>query len=618
MNHIHALNILSESGINRDELLDYMVNVAISQDKERGNKYYQQQQYRESISIYSRILLKLNAKYLYPLFPKYVPSETLKWIIPMILDICYGILLNNLAQCYIKLKMYHKALRDLNFIIDLLPKKQGIHNTVIPYFQKALYRRGKLYVMLGNTARAISDFGKNCVDKDIVSREMVAKLCLLRHPSPNTLALKNKYTKKFIKFFKKWKLIKPKTQSTSLPSKQGHSMIAHKGKLYCFGGSNVSYGRKGMFWAVNDKQNVTNNMFLEISFDGNYYECKRLQFPEQHLFEINAGFHCWSRWVTTFKWNNKMIVFGGNNPFQKLFFFEFDTTEWQVLHTETINFEPLGFIQNHCGVIINDKLYIYGGTAKESMFGLDTLFCLDLIDANWRKVVVNHGEIVPEQRYHATMWCDDKKGKSGTLYIAFGQYLIKNTIEDLPRYNIYSFDIYKNKWCLEEMYGNMPFSRAECGYTHSENNNGVILFGGYNSRLPTMTKPTIKINYKYTYFGDCFEYSRITQKWKLIQAIIAPPHRALPALTRINNKIVLYGGYHGSGKYGASKLYNDLWILDMNKCKDKEIRPKICKVCKKISHVIRLYLCSGCQNTRYCSKKCQKKHWNKHKLHCFV
>lgn len=41
---------------------------------------------------------------------------------------------------------------------------------------------------------------------------------------------------------------------------------------------------------------------------------------------------------------------------------------------------------------------------------------------------------------------------------------------------------------------------------------------------------------------------------------------------------------------------------------------KICKICKMIANDF--FWCAQCKNVWYCSKKCQNRDWNSHKLIC--
>eukprot|EP00483_Globobulimina_turgida_P010835 UN10856 len=153
----------------------------------------------------------------------------------------------------------------------------------------------------------------------------------------------------------------------------------------------------------------------------------------------------------------------------------------------------------------------------------------------------------------------------------------------LARQDCWRYDIGKNKWYIQPSYGNCPVYRAESGYT-STNNNGVVIFGGYNSTLISNFGST-GTGRRFIYFSDCFEFSSKTEQWKMIQSGIYPFHRARPGLVRLNNFIVLYGGYHG-GDQDQPKIFNDLWILDMNKLKTRNNKLKVCQpnICDKTSN----------------------------------
>lgn len=52
--------------------------------------------------------------------------------------------------------------------------------------------------------------------------------------------------------------------------------------------------------------------------------------------------------------------------------------------------------------------------------------------------------------------------------------------------------------------------------------------------------------------------------------------------------------------------------------KEKHKHFKRCKYCGKKKNGNKLYLCKKCYNVKYCSKHCQKRHWDEHKVDCVL
>ena len=68
--------------------------------------------------------------------------------------------------------------------------------------------------------------------------------------------------------------------------------------------------------------------------------------------------------------------------------------------------------------------------------------------------------------------------------------------------------------------------------------------------------------------------------------------------------------------------YMDVMDLCLNhfykKLKDIHRKIKKCKYCNNKKKEYKLFLCKGCLNAKYCSTKCQKRHWSQHKTECYL
>ena len=79
------------------------------------------------------------------------------------------------------------------------------------------------------------------------------------------------------------------------------------------------------------------------------------------------------------------------------------------------------------------------------------------------------------------------------------------------------------------------------------------------------------------------------------------PYRELPDIQIHLNKL--------------NKVYFKKWKSMMRKYSKLNEDDK-CEYCYNKNW--KLKYCKGCKNVRYCSRKCQKKHWIKHKTHCCI
>ena len=110
--------------------------------------------------------------------------------------------------------------------------------------------------------------------------------------------------------------------------------------------------------------------------------------------------------------------------------------------------------------------------------------------------------------------------------------------------------------------------------------------------------------------NDFFMFSNKSRIWRMIHTTNMPSKRRHSAMCQLGDLIVLYGGDV------RDRGLNDLWIFDTNQLKGKYRKARKCKHCRITRGERRLYVCKKCRKTRYCSKKCQKKHWKKHKTKC--
>eukprot|EP01083_Nonionella_stella_P140855 432873_1 len=505
---------------------------------------------------------------------------------------------NNRSLAHRSLSHLSIALTDLNWIISASTNERGsrVNFTVhlIPHLKKAIRRRAEIFALIGNTGQALADYScliglystieeetTTCID------HRYKELSSMRHPSPSTIIKQNEYTLRLNKqSVNGWKKIYSLHKTQTLPFKHGHSMIVHKSKIYCFGGSNVQYGSQ-----VFERERAMKNhiLFWEITIDYQentkqyYYSWKKLKFDDKYKNMIFArdDITNWSKMVTLHVWNDTMIVFGGYKPFSKVLTFNFMVQKWNVLKTKFLpkSAKKIKGITNHSSVIVADKLYVYGGTES------NRLFCLDLTCLVWKQLSGHDNHelddvSIPEQRFDQFMWADEE---TNCLFIGYGSFYRKEFVIQCCRRHIWRYDINTGKYTKMNRKGNFPCFRTETG--------------------------------RFIFFGDCFEYSNTANKWKQIQSNTYPDHRALCGLCIVGDLLVVYGGYHG-GTMATGRLFNDVWILEMDSCLHNAIKLKECRNCSKSIKTCKLYVCQRCCAVRYCSKHCQKMDWIPHKPKC--
>eukprot|EP01084_Bolivina_argentea_P289744 497600_1 len=351
-----------------DELFELdVIKPFVSQFKEKGNFYYKQANYKQAISSYSRGILRLDrcchkAKSIQNLkFNK--DTEHYKEYTQMLFNLHRAILMNNRAQCYRKVNKYDKALRDLNWIISISKTEHGTQISwivpMIPHCTKALLRRADIFLKLGNSVHALFDYTQSTIkpfiDSNGFAKQWLLKLGNMKHPSPQTLINCNKLTMQGNIFNKQWIKVQRSDNSEPLPFKYGHSMIVHNNTIYCFGGKETQYGSPekpdALFYKI----------IIHHQNDNKYcYKWNKLPFTRVHEQYINPYNSSWSKLVSIHKWNNKLLLFGGNNPFNNMLEFDFTNETWHKIISEKITFKAPKHVDNHAAIIMNNKLYVHG------------------------------------------------------------------------------------------------------------------------------------------------------------------------------------------------------------------------------------------------------------------
>ena len=527
------------------------------------------------------------------------------------------------SYAYRKLKQYDKELRDLNYIMHTVIDDHAL-------ISKLLTRRAKIFEKLGNIPQALSDFASiPGIHSSTDHKQRADKVNFRCSKSREIKCLQiDKYSKNM------WHRIKasqPNMKRNDIMFKLNftkyppNSMIQHEGKIYFYGkwdnSSNIAF-REITIW------------FDEVENNGGF-ESRSIPLPQ-----------IISKYARLLKWKDRILLFV--SPYYPLFSLECHklhdigdkgSNPWKMVEThETESMNSKEVISN-CWlpglqyksistVIMKDVLYAFT-TASKCIFKIEDecgrLLALDLTTNEWRCI----SELQHAIKFAGQiMWCDERCGESGSIYIAFGccpdciEYKDHDTCScdyGIGKNYARRYDVARNEWYFEGLNGNFPMKRGAAGCAMMDGNKLVLFGGGLNMKA------------RFPELNDCFEYSNKRKVWRMIHADNAPCARIQPAMCQLGDLIVLHGGYQVITdpeiksyqrfmeipvRIVNLKQLNDLWILDTKQLMGKYRKMRRCKYCRKTRDECKLWLCKQCQNVRYCSKSCQKRHWLIHKRHC--
>lgn len=83
-----------------------------------------------------------------------------------------------------------------------------------------------------------------------------------------------------------------------------------------------------------------------------------------------------------------------------------------------------------------------------------------------------------------------------------------------------------------------------------------------------------------------------------------------------NYKIKLRQGNYDESDNCNGKYYLDCTKKQLKKFMKNGFCDRICRNCEKSGKRKEMKVCSRCKISWYCSQKCQKEYWNKHKKFC--
>ncbi|KAG6907486.1 hypothetical protein DXG01_008776 [Tephrocybe rancida] len=309
-------------------------------------------------------------------------------------------------------------------------------------------------------------------------------------------------------------------------------------------------------------------------------------------------------------YGNKALLFNGR---KQMDYFDLVQERWGTItttYTPTPEDKRAGVVQNWpwpghrllgaAHQVIDDKLFIFGGTHNATNIGCNLFMELDLKTNVWRRLSgyvtppPEHDYSCPGPRTAPGSWV-----RKGRFYLLFGHCArdapsLQNghgSTESYAFEDMWSWDIKQEKWRRERFAGNPPCPRTELACTYNEKLDKVVVFGGYHPALPTFITSTRKM-FNYSYFADTFVYSPpdpesppslkpLTSatvadsaqqpKWKQVLTRGFPTYRCQARLMAdpATGKTYLFGGFTNSDYVPSrrdfiTRSFGDVWQLKMD------------------------------------------------------
>lgn len=210
------------------------------------------------------------------------------------------------------------------------------------------------------------------------------------------------------------------------------------------------------------------------------------------------------------------------------------------------------FVDQCCAVVLEDKLYVFGGDDNNVSLGTNILTVLDLKTNIWEHVSgTSENEpraFEPNLRRQAQAWAVPEQRR---FYVLFGNAGRLNAMiahkkwgfqNDYTYDDMWSYDIVESKWRRERLRGNHPSPRTEASAIYNPTLKRAIVYGGYNSS--TATAVDAQTVYSYSFYGDTFIFDPETKLWKHVLTRGFPSYRAMAqfAIDPRTGKTYLYGG----------------------------------------------------------------------------
>ncbi|KAJ7114948.1 hypothetical protein C8R44DRAFT_710014 [Mycena epipterygia] len=309
--------------------------------------------------------------------------------------------------------------------------------------------------------------------------------------------------------------------------------------------------------------------------------------------------------------------------------------------------------------ILDEKLYVFGGSHRTTRMGCNLFMELDLSTRIWRRLsgtvrVTEHADYsCPGPRKSASSWVNLDKTRIFLLFGTFDREAahfhneIHGSTESFGYDDFWSWSVTDEIWRRERMSGNPPCARTEMACAYNEKLQKTIVFGGYQPDLSTFVlTPGQEIRFDYSYFADTFIYDMAPSavdvraeptlgapKWKQVLTPGFPTYRcqAHLACDPATGNTYMFGGWTNSQFIPTrtklfSRSFGDLWQLrvDLPGGKFDEVNVEEEARVAKAGPWQRCFACAGAGPWKkcggsckgrvfFCGSTCLREGWKEHK-----
>ncbi|KAF8883072.1 hypothetical protein CPB84DRAFT_1713436 [Gymnopilus junonius] len=524
-------------------------------------------------------------------------------------------------------------------------------------FAKARVKAADLFLSLGNTGTAVhrrwatQEFipeshkeRERGITRSILKPGATSVLLQFRHPDPK-FTRTAQVVNPSLQVLGSWK--KMKVKKTGGPGRRmTFSSFIWDGNLYIAGGRPDSLGpfHRDIY-----------------ALDLNKLDGWKSLPPYPQPMSRTSAFLGWN--IIPCPEHKKAYLFTGR---QEVDYFDLTTKTWGSIMTKFVRDEPADTkagvktwpypgsqLTDSTQQIINEKLYVFGGTHKITNIGCNLFMVLDLKTQEWRRLSgypmppKDSDATCPGPRKTPNSWHDHLSKK---FYLIFGECdrsgaSLQNEMHGgecgHPYDDFWSWDIVAGKWIRERMVGNVPCPRSEAACVYNPVLNKTIVWGGYNPDLPTDYVEN-RLKFSFSYYADTFIYDGPppadevpTQRrgWKQVLTKGFPTYRAQSHLLvdPQSGKTYLFGGFTNNDyvperKTGITRSFGDLWELRIDlpgghfegvdvedEARTAQLGPwQRCFTCGSAGPWRK---CGGACRGRafFCDPDCQKDGWKEHK-----
>ncbi|KAJ7580203.1 hypothetical protein C8J56DRAFT_1058512 [Mycena floridula] len=280
------------------------------------------------------------------------------------------------------------------------------HQSHVENYISLLMGRAEIFETLGNSGScAFHSWQVNAlftgvlpnVDEKILEQKFKARLRLqeiavLRHPDPKASM---QVQDKDLQVRASWKKINlPKTK---MRSRLYSATWFWNGCLYVLGGE------------TQDGDTLSDLWYVDVVQRDGWHQLQSCAIRQAGL----------GKFVGLYK--NVAYVFCGSS---RIIHFNLKTEEWGCLNAKPQNFYPFDFVIDGALVMVQQKMYIFGGVSKTMALGCDLFISLDLETLEWEKLSGKANGVQeptwdhPGPRRNSAMWVN----KDGTqIHLLFGE-----------------------------------------------------------------------------------------------------------------------------------------------------------------------------------------------------